>query len=44
MPVYFPDLVYREDGCEVIKLGDSYAAIVGDGSGVRDNRQVQMAF
>ncbi|XP_071139869.1 uncharacterized protein [Mytilus edulis] len=44
LPVYFPDLVYREDGCEVISIGDSYAVISGDGSGVDNNDKVQMAF
>ena len=41
MPVYFADLVYRENGCEVVKLGDSYAVISGDGRGVGDNAHVQ---
>jgi hypothetical protein len=37
MPVYFPDLLYRENGCEVVELGDPYAVISEDGSGVGDN-------
>ena len=35
MPVYFPHLLYREDGCEVIQMnpdGEPYVVVSGDGS------------
>lgn len=44
MPVCFPDLMYRENGCEVVELGDSYAVISEDGNGVGDNAHVQKAL
>ncbi|CAG2209236.1 unnamed protein product [Mytilus edulis] len=44
MPVYFPNLTYKEDGCEVISLNDSYAIISGDGSGIDQNHSNKVAF
>lgn len=44
LPVYFPNLVYRENGCEKIPLGDSYAVISGDGSGVNPSGEDEVAF
>lgn len=29
LTVYFPTLSHREDGCEIVPLGDSYAVISG---------------
>ncbi|CAC5357935.1 unnamed protein product [Mytilus coruscus] len=44
MPVYFPNLTYKEDGCKVINLNDSYAVISGDGSGIDQNHSNKVAF
>jgi hypothetical protein len=44
IPVYYPALVFHEDGCEVMSMGDTYAVISGDGSGVDDSKNVQVAF
>ena len=44
LPVYFPDLVYREDGCNIIPLNDSYAVISGDGSGIDTDNSTKMTF
>lgn len=34
VPVYFPQLTYIEDGCEIMDLGDFRAIISGDGTGI----------
>lgn len=44
LPVYYPHLLYKEDGCEVIPLGDSKAVSSGDGTGVDKNGQHEVAF
>lgn len=44
LPVYFPTLSYREDGCEMVPLGDSYAVIRVDGSGVDYAGNTEVAF
>jgi hypothetical protein len=44
IPVYFPSLVYREDGCELLDLGDSYAVVSGDGSGINADGGTDVAF
>ncbi|CAG2219838.1 unnamed protein product [Mytilus edulis] len=40
MPVYFPDLIYKEDGCIILPFGDTQAVISGDGTGVNTNNDV----
>jgi hypothetical protein len=32
IPVYYPSLVFREDGCNIVDLNHSFAVISGDGS------------
>jgi hypothetical protein len=43
MPVYFPQILFREDGCETLPLGDGYAVISGDGSGINSDGSVDVA-
>lgn len=40
MPVYFPDLLYKEDGCITLPFGDTRAVINADGTGVNTNNDV----
>ena len=44
MPVYFPQLNFREDSCMVLPIGSSYAVISGDGSGVNGSSITEVAF
>ena len=44
LPVYFPRLIFREDGCCVVPLNDSYAVISGDGSGINADNNINMTF
>ncbi|VDI03707.1 Hypothetical predicted protein [Mytilus galloprovincialis] len=44
IPVYFPQLQYREDGCKILPIGDSYAIISGDGSGIDHMGENKIAF
>lgn len=45
LPVYFPQLLFEEDGCEVIPLGgDSKAVISGDRTGVDKQECYKVAF
>ena len=44
MPVYYPNLKYREDGCICLPMENGkYAVVSGDGSGLSDG-QTKMAF
>ena len=43
LPVYYPGLLFREDGCEILKVGDGYAVISGDGSGVNLEGDIDVA-
>ena len=40
LPVYYPEMLYREDGCEVIKLKDGSFAI-SSGDGICVNKDVK---
>ena len=47
IPVFYPHLTYREDGCEVMLIAaesENYAISSGDGSGIDTNGQVEVAF
>ena len=44
IPVYYPNLVFREDGCEVLKLNDSSVVVSGDGSGMNNEKKTEVAF
>ena len=47
IPVFYPHLTYREDGCEVMPIAagsDNYAVSSGDGSGIDTSGQVEVAF
>ena len=45
MPVYYPHLLYREDGCAVLPLKESYMVVSGDGCGVtNDNTSTEVVF
>ena len=44
VPVYFPQLTYIEDGCEIMDLGDSRAIISGDGTGITREKINTVAF
>ncbi|CAC5401718.1 unnamed protein product [Mytilus coruscus] len=44
LPVYFPQLSFREDGCEIINIGNSMAVISGDGTGISEEEDSVVAF
>ena len=44
MPVYYPHLKLREDGCLVMPMGNTYCIVSGDGSGVNINALTEVAF
>ena len=47
MPVYYPDLVYREDGCEILKMTNGYVVVSGDGTainGIGGSSQLAVEF
>ena len=45
IPVYYPGVKYREDGCIVMDMSDSaYAVISGDGTGIDSSGKSQVAF
>lgn len=44
VPVYFPQLTYIEDGCEIMDLGDSRTIISGDGTGITKKKINTVAF
>ena len=43
MPVYYPYLSYREDGCTVLPLNSSYMVVSGDGTS-REELRDRVAF
>ena len=44
IPVYYPHLKYREDGCILIPMENSYMVVSGDGSGIDDAGENIIAF
>lgn len=44
LPVYFLQLSFREDGCEIINIGNSMAVISGDGTGISEKEDSVVAF
>lgn len=44
MPVCFPNITYKEHGCEVINLSDAYAVISGDGNCIDQNHSNKIVF
>ena len=44
MPVYYPGIKYREDGCLMVPMGLSYGIVSGDGSGVTSDGDMKIAF
>ena len=46
LPVYYPELIYREDGCVVLPMDSekAYAVISGDGTGFTCDNRNQVAF
>ena len=44
MPIYWPELRFVEDGCEIMILGGRKAVISGDGTGVDNTGENTVAF
>ena len=44
LPVYFPHLIFKENGCCIVPLNDLYAVISGDGSGVDVSNNTNITF
>lgn len=44
LPLYFPNLSYKEDGCIILPFGDTQAVISGDGTGVTADDTKMVAF
>ena len=44
MPVHFPELIFVEDGCAIIPIGDKFCVISGDGSGSMTGSDCKVAF
>jgi len=44
LPVYYPNLLFREDGCLVLPIGETFAIISGDGSGINERLETEVAF
>ena len=44
LPVFFPGLMFYEDGCSILTLDHGYSVISGDGSGVKSTGEAAVAF